>query len=394
LNITIHNLYSDLKLTSPVYCSNSTVCHVSPSQQVDTNNALEASFGITFRQKYFKGALLYKLQRHHTTETDNQPSTSTASVEDTTTNLHLLVVWNVEDDDRKFCVCLIECTGDFTWDEDKLWALWHQYNNNQFYENYKSRTITWLMNGGTIMKTRYDVAYGSDYKLDIVVSEGTRIYNMKEPIEIDPKRLVLPLSILTVLIYTVRLLIPLSFKLNIHNQCSNVDLTSPVYITDDKLECHRPPDHKVNVGGTMRSGFIICSSDYVSYGVLIYRLQRKQSHEYIKINEYASRVFYLLVVWSVSESNKLYTDVLLVEHDEIFERFDWNEDNLGELYHKNINQFRLFLDSVTETWLLDDNVALMSTFEIMNENRILDITISEVKEDSDARTPVHINLEV
>jgi hypothetical protein len=174
--------------------------------------------------------------------------------------------------------------------------------------------------------------------------------------------------------------------LNIHNHCSNVDLVSPIYNIDIDLECHRPPDYKVCAGDTMSSGFII-KSDGVSYGALIYRLQRKWSHRSIKIGKCTSSIAQLLVVWRISKFKELYADVLLVEHSERF-----NKDNLKVLYHKNINQFRLCPDSATVTWSLDDNTTIMTTFKIMNGGHVLDIIISELERDSCAKKPAHIKL--
>jgi hypothetical protein len=200
VNITIRNLYSDLELISPVYFSTGTICYLSPSQQTDIDTTIEAIFGIDSKQKYFKGALLYKLQRKYTTRTDNHSNGSTTSIEDATTNMYLLVAWNIEDYKHGFCVCLIECTDDFTWDEDKLYVLCREYGA-QLYKHYKSSINTWLIHSDAIMKTRFKVIYGSDYELNIVISEGTREDDVKEPMKIDPKRLVLPLSIMIVLIH-------------------------------------------------------------------------------------------------------------------------------------------------------------------------------------------------
>jgi hypothetical protein len=181
------------------------------------------------------------------------------------------------------------------------------------------------MHDSTVMKARFDIACGSGYKLDIVISEGTGKYDMRIPMEIDPKRLVLSLPMLIVLIYTVRLIIPSSIKLDIHNQCLNVDLVYPVYGTGSELECHRPPDYKVHAGNTMRSAFIIKSDDVLLGGALIYRLQRRQSHGSADIGRDTSNSVHLLVVWDISEFNELYADVLLVECDK---RLDWNKYDL------------------------------------------------------------------
>jgi hypothetical protein len=389
LNITTRNLYPSLELTPLVYCSNGTTCQVFPSQQTDIGVTVKADFRIDSEQEDFKGAFLYKLQRKYATRTDNRSNNDTASIEDTVTNMYLLVTWNIlsiEYHYHHFYVCLLECTEDFTWDEDKLWALRHQYNS-QLYEDYNYLSITWLMDDGAMIKTSHDIAYGLDCELDIIVSEGAEKYHMYRPIKIDPKRLVLSLSMLLVLTYTVSLNIPLSFKLSIHNQCLDVDLVSPTYINTNRSECHRPPKYKVHAGDTMRSAFTIESSD-VSAGALIYKIQRKQTCESTEIGKDISSTAHLLVIWEAFRS-KLYIDMLSVVCDK---NFDWEKDNLEELYCNNSNRFRWSLYSTTETWSLDDNVALRTTFKIMNEDRMLDMTISEGKRDNYARTPAYIDL--
>jgi hypothetical protein len=200
LHITVHNLYPGLELTSPVYFSTSTRCHISSSQQTSTSTIMEASFGIDSRWEDFKGVLLYKLQRKYITRIDNQLNINTALIEDTAKNIYLLVVWNVDYHKHEFYVFLIECTADFAWDKDKLWVLYWKYYD-QIRSDYKSGVITWLIHGDTVMKMRYDVTYGSNYKLNIIISEETEKYNMERPIEIEPKRLVFPLSILIILTY-------------------------------------------------------------------------------------------------------------------------------------------------------------------------------------------------
>jgi hypothetical protein len=189
LSITIRNLYPSLELASPVHLGISTM-YCPPPSQTDAGTITEVSFGIDVKQEVFKGALLYKLQKKYATKTDNQPNGSSASIENTATNLHFLVVWDVGNDHRNCHVWLIECTEEFTWDEDKLWALYREYND-QFYKDAKSNIITWSMPGGAVMKTRRDITYEYVSKLDITVSEGAGKYNMLKPIQIDPKRSVI-----------------------------------------------------------------------------------------------------------------------------------------------------------------------------------------------------------
>jgi hypothetical protein len=192
------------------------------------------------------------------------------------------------------------------------------------------------------------------------------------------------LSMLIVLMYDISLSIEPSLKLNIHNQCLSVNLVSPTYLIDYRSTCYIPPNYKVRTGSTMSSSFAL-KSDYVT-GVLTYRLQRKWSYVSTGIGKDTSNDVQLLVVWRTSEYG-LSADVLMIEHDK---EFDWNESNLGKLYNKNMDQFRQCHNHAIEIWSLDDDVALMITSEIMNEDLILDITISELEKDNGARAPARI----
>jgi hypothetical protein len=194
---------------------------------------------------------------------------------------------------------------------------------------------------------------------------------------------------LIILMYTISLNILPSFKLNIHNQCSNVDLVSPTYDAGYNLECYRAPGHIVYVGDMMRSSFAI-KSDHIRYGVLMYRLQRNQSHEITTIGKDTSSAVHILILWKGSKSEGLYADILLAEYDK---GFDWSRHNLESLHHKNRNRLNQYSVPVVETWLLNDNTALMTTLEIMNEDHLLNITVSEVDRYNYARTPVYIDLQ-
>jgi hypothetical protein len=378
LYISICNQYPSLELTSPIYFSNGTTCHVSSSQQTDIDITMEASFGIAFKQEDFRGALLYKLRRKYATRTDKQHN-SIASIKDTATNVYLLVALDIKNGWDEFYVCLIECTNDFTWDEDKLWALYKEYND-QFYEDYCYTVLSWLTHDGIEMEIRHKVTYGSDCKLDIFISGEAGAYNVRRPKRIDPKRLVLPLTMSIVLIHTASLSVQPSVKLNIHNQCWDAGLVSPVYVTGNGLECHRPPDYRVYAGDTIRSGFIINETDDGSYGVLIYRLQRRQSYRSAGASEDTSNGVHLFVVWEISEPKELYADVLLIEYTKAF---SWNRDKLNKLYHENRDRLKECNDIISDTWLVDNNMVLKTSFSVrdLKGNPELSIYISEERDD-------------
>jgi hypothetical protein len=346
---------------------------------------MKAIFGIYSKHEDFSGALLYKLKRKHTTEAGDCLSRSAAHIKNTAANMYLSVAWDIKNSDNIFRVCLIECANDFTWNAAKLQALYRKYNS-QIHSECRPSIVTWLMHDNTVMKTKLDVIYGSDYKLNLVLSKGARKGNMKRSIQIDPRRLVLLLSMLIVLIYTVSLSIEPLIKLNIHNRCSTINLMFPTYIPGYELERHRAPSYKVYAGDRMRSSFLFHHL-HKSNGTLIYKLQRKQSYKSTEIDEDILSATHLLVVWKVYESTRLYADVLLVEDKGL----DWNKYDLAILYQKYIDQFKLHSGSATKTWSLDDNIALMTALEIKNRDHMLNITISEVERYNNARTPAYID---
>jgi hypothetical protein len=201
LNINIYNQHPSLELTSPVYFCDGTACHVPPTQEPDTVVVMGASFGIGSKQENVHAAFLYKLQddysgltlkaqRKIAKRTDNQLNSSAASTNDTTPNTYLLVICYIGWHEYGFYACLIECANDYTWDENKLWLFYREYRK-KICKNCKDKINTWLMNDGTLIKTKLDVSYGSDYKLNIVISDGTGIHNMKKPLQFDLERLVL-----------------------------------------------------------------------------------------------------------------------------------------------------------------------------------------------------------
>jgi hypothetical protein len=178
-----------------------------------------------------------------------------------------------------------------------------------------------------------------------------------------------------VLTYAISLSIQPSCKLIIHNLCLNVDLVSPIYINVGKSECYRPPKCKVSTGDVMRSVSIIELDDVFVGGVLIYELQRKRTCESTETGKDTSSTIHLLVAWKFSES-KLYANIQLVECEK---GFYWNKGDLKYLYRKNFGRLKWSHGSATETWLLDNNIALRAAFEIMDENCALYITLSEVE---------------
>jgi hypothetical protein len=188
--------------------------------------------------------------------------------------------------------------------------------------------------------------------------------------------------------YTVSFYAQLSFRLDIHNKCSNFDLVSPKYVTGDELECYDSPGD-VYAGAT-RERFFIIKSDNESYGVIVYKIRRKQKHESTKTSENTSSAVYLLVVWENSESKKLCADVLLIEYDK---GFDWHKNNLNRLYYVNHGRLKECNGAISNTWLMNSDMALKTLFKVKGPRRSpeLSISISEEKIDNYAMRPFCIH---
>jgi hypothetical protein len=397
LHINIRNLYPGLELTFPVYCSYGTAYCIYSSQQTNTENTTEANLGIDFKQKGFRGALLYKLQKKYTTKTDKQPNNRKVFGKGIGTTIDLLVVWKIEDCNHRFGVCLVEHSNFFIRNKDTLWTLYWEYNN-RFYKFCKPNIITWSMHNGEMMKTGFDITYGSEYKLDIVMSKGTWEFGIRLPMRVNLERSESSSSKPTEPLYGLSHPAQPLVKLNIHNQCLDIGLASPIYITHSPSEYYKTFDHrplssqlvhyKVRAGDTTKSSFTIDELDSEPLGALIYKLQKRQSHVF-EIDKGTSNTTCLLVIWRIFEFKKLYADVLLAEHDK---GFVWSKNNLKVLYCKNINWFGLHTGSATKTWLLDDNTALMITSEIMSEDRTLNITIAEVERYNDEKISAPVDL--
>jgi hypothetical protein len=96
--------------------------------------------------------------------------------------------------------------------------------------------------------------------------------------------------------YTLSLSIESPFKLNIHNQCLDVDLASPTYLISYGLNFCRAPDYKVCACNIMRSSFTVDDSLHELLGILTYKLQRRKSHESTEICKNTSSTIQLLMV--------------------------------------------------------------------------------------------------
>jgi hypothetical protein len=117
-----------------------------PNQKVDANAATRASFGKNSAKREFESALIYKLQRSGSFESN----VDDASIGDTSTSPHLLVIWRF-DDRAEYSVhaLLIENSNTITWDENELKKL--DYPPVSLLRDSCVIKNTWLLDNTTVL---------------------------------------------------------------------------------------------------------------------------------------------------------------------------------------------------------------------------------------------------
>jgi hypothetical protein len=183
-------------------------------------------------------------------------------------------------------------------------------------------------------------------------------------------------------ISVIMLIYDISFKLqlppcmNIYNQCSSIELISPVYFGNGAV-CPKLFDQQIDIGIGMNVSFEIKTTQDVFEGALLYKLQRYSDSQYnmdttTKTNENEKTHVYMLAAWRV-KSYKRFARIVLIEHAE---GFTWNEDKLKKWYEKNHGWLTEYDYTISDTWLMDDNVTLGATFSERFGRETFELTIS------------------
>jgi hypothetical protein len=203
--------------------------------------------------------------------------------------------------------------------------------------------------------------------------------------------------IVITLIYTVSLELELSACVIIHNQCPSIKLISPVYFGNGAV-CPRLYSQQIDIGTETKSIFEINATQDEFEGALLYKLQRYDKSDdqsdmatsTTETNEKEAKCLQMLVTWKLKDS-KPFVYVVLVEHTK---EFTWNEDGLRKLYYGNHDKFKKYDDTTSETWFMDDNMALKMITKVrgLKGNFELSISISEEERDDHAMRPLRIDL--
>jgi hypothetical protein len=182
----------------------------------------------------------------------------------------------------------------------------------------------------------------------------------------------------------------------IHNQCSNTELVAPIYFGDGAV-CHNLSNRQIDINAKMNVSLEINAIQDDFEGALLFRLQKYSGKEYnmdtlaIETDKSEADHVYMLVAWKVKDA-KPFVYVVLVGHTN---EFTWNENELKKLYEKNQNRLREYYDAISDTWFMDNNMTLRTTFRVkdLKVGFELNIFISEEERDDYAIRPLCVDLE-
>jgi hypothetical protein len=183
------------------------------------------------------------------------------------------------------------------------------------------------------------------------------------------------LEIFLILTYTVSFTLYNTMDLIIDNQCTNIEMVSPVYSTKDTT-CHIQFPQQVDSKSEMKVEFKTGINQDTFGGVLLYRMQWKED---------ASTTTQLLVIWGYDSGN-LHSRVWLIEHESTL---DWDKDKSERLY--NVYNSRYNIDFESRKWFLDDNTKLKAKCETSHGGLEVKIIISEENDQLQTMKPFWVD---
>jgi hypothetical protein len=149
--------------------------------------------------------------------------------------------------------------------------------------------------------------------------------------------------------------------MTINNQCSNIELSSPICFTKD-ARCHEHFPQRVNSESIMKVNFITGVDQDTFGGASLYHSTNTQ----------------LLVIWGGRYGEfhwyALYLHACLIEHEKTL---IWDKDKLKKLYDEYNIQW--FASNNSGTWLLNNNTKLRTYCNSLYANFRMEVIISEIK---------------
>jgi hypothetical protein len=272
--------------------------------------------------------------------------TSAEAVEGTLKMMQLLMVWKI------VCpwgfgtrIVLVEHDDKLVLNEAKLRQLYDKVDNmsSELYNWIRKyddiSKSTWLMHGNTALEISNELIMEKGYELRIDISGEVKDRHTIKPLWIDSERQVSSSMMrCSVLIYIVSLALQPEISMAVCNQCTNIELVSPVYFFKDKT-CDTQFAHQLIPNSVMAVKLQTGMDQDTLGGALLYHLQKKED---------TLIGTQLLVIWGY-KSDRIYLHAWLIEHESTF---DWDRNKLKKLY--DVCDSRYDIESNMGRWLLDD----------------------------------------
>jgi hypothetical protein len=180
----------------------------------------------------------------------------------------------------------------------------------------------------------------------------------------------LKMFIFCVFICFASLTLQLLVSLNIHNQCNDINLTSPVYFIHGG-KWLVTPDQEIDVNTVMQNHIEIGSGQDTLKGALAYRIHRKHTESDEPVQG-ESKQIWLLVAWCGEHTKGPDVCALVIEYNK---RLD--EDRLKKLHKKRWPLLKAKDNTTKNSWAFDDTTMLATTTKVTNRGYKWDIFISE-----------------
>jgi hypothetical protein len=178
------------------------------------------------------------------------------------------------------------------------------------------------------------------------------------------------------LIYIVSLTIQSVIGLTINNRCTDIELTSPIHFIKDATCYIQFPQQLKSNRSIMEAKFAIGIDRNAFGGALLYHLKRKED---------ASISTQLLIIWGYDHF-EMYLHIWLVEHESTLV---WNEDKLKRLHNAYRSQYSI--RPTMKTWLLHDNIRLMTYVGSPDGCCSMSVIISETEGHGRIMRPLRID---
>jgi hypothetical protein len=353
--MTVYNQYPGIELVSPIYFCNRGTCYEYPVKRTGTDAMMKIDFRFDPTQDEPGGILIYEMQRKGNARSDHQ---SSQVIENALKMIRLLIIWKMKRSGRpKVNTILVEYDNEFVLNEDKLVQLYNKMDiiSSNYYKS------TWFICDHVVLGAKYEVVRKEGLELNITISQGIENQNIIKPMWIDSKRQVSSLIVICpMLIYIASLTLQSVMNVVIHNQCTNIELTSPVYFIKDE-KCHIKFPQQVNSKLIIRTSFVTGMHQSTFGGALLYHLQRKEN---------TSMSAQLFIIWGF-KFDRIYLHTWFIEQS----AFAWRKDELKRLYHIYHSQYDI--DANTREWLLNDHTRLETECETSHGGFQMEISVTE-----------------